>query len=250
MALVKKVSSFPTKPIEAAKALAAIEIQTLATASEEHYTGTSEIKAINYNYSGIRCEHPMDQFRKTFGHPVYETIREIWRLYAHIFAIGQTLSAREIFNRYSEGLALANKRPVPIMDFLCLENMQRAVLNYWISGWAFNGFVYEINGLYSSEEIRLLLLENFDKERQKFERLKAKFDEIPASEATYERPRIPEKVRIEVWRRDGGKCARCGSRERLEYDHIVPISRGGSNTARNIELLCESCNRTKSNNIV
>ncbi len=66
---------------------------------------------------------------------------------------------------------------------------------------------------------------------------------------TYQRTRIPEQVRIEVWRRDGGQCARCGSREKLEYDHIVPISRGGSNTARNIELLCESCNRSKGANI-
>lgn len=63
------------------------------------------------------------------------------------------------------------------------------------------------------------------------------------------RERIPEKVRNEVWRRDEGKCVRCGSREKLEFDHIIPISKGGSNTARNIELLCESCNRKKSNRI-
>jgi hypothetical protein len=56
---------------------------------------------------------------------------------------------------------------------------------------------------------------------------------------------IPERVRHEVWRRDHGCCARCGSRERLEYDHIIPVSRGGSNTARNVELLCERCNRAK-----
>ena len=66
---------------------------------------------------------------------------------------------------------------------------------------------------------------------------------IPAA-----RPRrqpIPERVRHEVWRRDQGHCVDCGSRERLEYDHIIPISQGGSNTARNIELRCESCNRRK-----
>jgi hypothetical protein len=61
----------------------------------------------------------------------------------------------------------------------------------------------------------------------------------------YERLPIPERVRNEVWRRDQGECARCGSRERLEYDHIIPVSKGGSNTARNIELLCQSCNGAK-----
>ena len=63
------------------------------------------------------------------------------------------------------------------------------------------------------------------------------------------RERIPPEVRRAVWIRDQGKCARCGSRERLEYDHIVPVSRGGSNTERNIELLCEAHNRAKSNTI-
>jgi CRISPR/Cas system Type II protein with McrA/HNH and RuvC-like nuclease domain len=96
----------------------------------------------------------------------------------------------------------------------------------------------------------LLILEEFDKERRLFEKLKAKFDETASEDVAYNRPRIPENVRIEVWRRDGGKCARCGSRESLEYDHIVPISKGGSNTARNIELLCEKHNRSKSNNVV
>jgi hypothetical protein len=56
---------------------------------------------------------------------------------------------------------------------------------------------------------------------------------------------IPQHVRREVWNRDGGRCVDCGSREKLEYDHIIPVSRGGSNTARNIELRCERCNRSK-----
>lgn len=65
----------------------------------------------------------------------------------------------------------------------------------------------------------------------------------------YDRTSIPSEVRIEVWRRDEGKCVRCGSKERLEFDHIIPVTKGGSNTARNIELLCETCNRTKSDSI-
>lgn len=60
---------------------------------------------------------------------------------------------------------------------------------------------------------------------------------------------IPQKVKDEVWRRDQGRCVQCGSNHNIEYDHIVPFSKGGSNTYRNIQLLCESCNRTKSNKI-
>lgn len=61
---------------------------------------------------------------------------------------------------------------------------------------------------------------------------------------------IPDDVRLYVWQRDGGKCAKCGSQERLEYDHFIPISQGGSNTARNIQLLCEKCNRSKGGSII
>lgn len=61
--------------------------------------------------------------------------------------------------------------------------------------------------------------------------------------------KISSKTKREVWRRDEGKCSNCGSRENLEYDHIIPVSKGGSNTARNVELLCQKCNREKSNKI-
>ncbi len=60
---------------------------------------------------------------------------------------------------------------------------------------------------------------------------------------------ISTSVKREVWRRDQGRCVECESKELLEFDHIIPFSKGGSNTVRNIQLLCESCNKKKSNNI-
>ena len=50
-----------------------------------------------------------------------------------------------------------------------------------------------------------------------------------------------------VYSRDGGKCQCCGSFENLEYDHIIPFSCGGSSDVSNIQLLCQKCNRSKSN---
>jgi hypothetical protein len=67
----------------------------------------------------------------------------------------------------------------------------------------------------------------------------------PAPAPAPRREAIPERVRHEVWRRDRGTCVECGSRGRLEFDHIIPVSRGGANTVRNIELRCEPCNRRK-----
>jgi 5-methylcytosine-specific restriction endonuclease McrA len=53
-----------------------------------------------------------------------------------------------------------------------------------------------------------------------------------------------------VFTRDGGVCQCCGSSNSLEYDHITPFSCGGSSDASNIQLLCMSCNRSKSNSCV
>lgn len=71
----------------------------------------------------------------------------------------------------------------------------------------------------------------------------------PAPPPKPRREAIPRAVQREVWQRDGGCCVECGTRERLCFDHIVPFSRGGANTVRNLQLLCERCNLSKGNRI-
>ena len=62
---------------------------------------------------------------------------------------------------------------------------------------------------------------------------------------------IPQWVKIAVAHRDEGKCRVCGSDYDLQYDHIVPYSRGGNSAdVDNIQLLCGRCNRRKSNRYV
>ncbi|QTP54766.1 HNH endonuclease [Billgrantia sulfidoxydans] len=63
------------------------------------------------------------------------------------------------------------------------------------------------------------------------------------------REAIPRPVQREVWQRDGGKCVECSSNVKLCFDHIVPFSKGGSNSVRNLQLLCERCNLSKGNRI-
>ena len=44
----------------------------------------------------------------------------------------------------------------------------------------------------------------------------------------------------------GNRCAYCGNKEkRLTIDHITPLAKGGSNSIRNIQFLCKSCNSKK-----
>jgi 5-methylcytosine-specific restriction endonuclease McrA len=40
--------------------------------------------------------------------------------------------------------------------------------------------------------------------------------------------------------------SKCGGRIEFDANQLIPVSKGGSNSARNIELLCEVCNRSKS----
>lgn len=42
-------------------------------------------------------------------------------------------------------------------------------------------------------------------------------------------------------------CARCGRTDRLSGDHIVPLSKGGSNDPINVWVLCVPCNSAKGN---
>jgi HNH endonuclease/SAD/SRA domain len=61
---------------------------------------------------------------------------------------------------------------------------------------------------------------------------------------------IPTSVKLEVWRRDHGRCVQCGSTDNLHFDHVIPYSRGGSSlVAENIQLLCARHNLAKRDRI-
>ncbi|MGH8497374.1 MAG: YozE family protein [Methylococcales bacterium] len=62
---------------------------------------------------------------------------------------------------------------------------------------------------------------------------------------------ISIKVRFEVFRSDGYRCRICSASAsvqdgiRLEVDHEVPVSKGGSDELENLWTLCFKCNRGK-----
>lgn len=61
---------------------------------------------------------------------------------------------------------------------------------------------------------------------------------------------IPTAVKLEVWKRDGGKCQLCEATDELHFDHIVPYSKGGTSiSVENVQLLCARHNLAKSDRI-
>jgi hypothetical protein len=62
---------------------------------------------------------------------------------------------------------------------------------------------------------------------------------------------IPTTIKIEVYKRDKGKCTICGSSDNLHFDHILPFSKGGTSLkAENIQLLCARHNLSKGDKLL
>ena len=65
------------------------------------------------------------------------------------------------------------------------------------------------------------------------------------------RTHIPRGLRHEVFKRDNYTCQECGATKedgaKLHIDHIIPVSKGGSDELDNLQTLCDKCNLNKSN---
>lgn len=59
---------------------------------------------------------------------------------------------------------------------------------------------------------------------------------------------IPRDIMLKVVRRDGQICQLCHQPVRdneVEFDHLIPVARGGPVSVENLRLLCRACNRHK-----
>lgn len=64
------------------------------------------------------------------------------------------------------------------------------------------------------------------------------------------RDRISAQKSLAVFDHDGYRCRRCGARQKLTVDHILPQSKGGTSDFTNLQTLCETCNQWKSDQII
>ncbi len=109
----------------------------------------------------------------------------------------------------------------------------------------YRGVWYRDTSFLEPDDLNVMVRAEHERAAQKIESAKRYVEAAGRTSSRTGREPIPREVQILVWQRDQGKCVRCGSNANLEFDHIIPLSRGGANSARNIQLLCQTCNRSK-----
>jgi hypothetical protein len=111
--------------------------------------------------------------------------------------------------------------------------------------WAYNGtfelidYWTETSGNRRVFKFKLRLTEREDQHRPSAVQFDDEDDRI-----------IPSAVKLEVWKRDQGRCRKCGLSQGLHFDHIIPYSKGGSSKdPANIQILCGRHNLEKRDRI-
>src|SRR4051794_2787677 len=110
--------------------------------------------------------------------------------------------------------------------------------------WVYNGLFKLVDAWQENSRGRSVF-------KFKLEMLETDADVPQGSEKELRHDRlIPSSVKLEVWKRDQGRCVQCGSETNLHFDHVIPYSKGGSSlVAENIQLLCAKHNLAKSDKI-
>lgn len=110
--------------------------------------------------------------------------------------------------------------------------------------WAYNGIFHLVDSWTEQDEFRKVC---------KFKLIAVEGEEDleqPVRLNAERRRVIPTLVKLQVWQRDGGKCAMCGATDELHFDHILPFAKGGTSlTEANVQLLCARHNLAKRDRI-
>jgi len=111
--------------------------------------------------------------------------------------------------------------------------------------WSDNGIFHLVDAWTERDEQRLVF-------KFRLEAIEGEEDlSTPAPDYPAPRRIIPTAVKLEVWKRDGGRCVMCGATTELHFDHDLPFSLGGTSvTAANVQLLCARHNLAKHDSIV
>jgi hypothetical protein len=110
--------------------------------------------------------------------------------------------------------------------------------------WSYNGIFHLADSWCEHDEHRKVF-------KFKLEAVEGEEDlSVPPDSHPTRRRVIPTAVKLEVWKRDTGKCGICGATDELHFDHDLPWAKGGTSVvASNVQLLCARHNLAKRDHI-
>lgn len=170
------------------------------------------------------------------GHDIPKTkdVAEPKRLDQPEFRESGSLTENGKFHKAAQGFKSETKGPDIVQVY---EKIKKGI-------WSDNGVFHLVDSWTESDgnrkvfKFKLIAVDNIEDESQP--------EDITDREVKRSRI-ISTRIKLEVWKRDGGKCVTCGATDELHFDHILPYSKGGTSLkAENIQLLCARHNLQKS----
>jgi 5-methylcytosine-specific restriction protein A len=70
---------------------------------------------------------------------------------------------------------------------------------------------------------------------------------LPIGPRSTRRKKISRAKRERIFARDRYRCRDCGVDHDLTIDHVIPVSKGGTNEVKNLRTLCAPCNHYRGN---
>jgi hypothetical protein len=120
--------------------------------------------------------------------------------------------------------------------------------------WFYSNFLLYVNRQCRSEKdheyIKLKVEEHVLERGDEYQKLVKKIDrlrQISSNRLQINRKQISEHVLAFVLQRDLNKCVICADDSNLQFDHILPVSKGGNNEPENLRILCQHCNQSRGN---
>ena len=114
------------------------------------------------------------------------------------------------------------------------ETKEMLILNWYKYNWTSSPKVIAC--------IKKELLKVKNKEFVKYIKSKLNKDDDVELYRMVNKTEIPITMSRMIMMRDNNACQKCGSKEDLTIDHIIPRSMGGTNEEVNLRVLCRSCN--------